>query len=90
MKYEWVKNGADNRCELPGRITLVVTPVHYAKGFTPKAARGTKWRAQASHWDASTSTLSRYGRDEYMNPVASAEDAMKLAQSIYEAVALTV
>lgn len=86
MKYEWTKKGASYHCELPGNVTLVASPDQYAKGFMPKAARGTKWRAQASHWDASTSTISRYGRDEYMHPVASAKDAMKLAQSIYEEV----
>ena len=84
MKYQWIKNGATYRCELPGNVTLVASPDQYAKGFMPKAARGTKWHAQASHWDAATSCVSGYGRDEYMNLVASAKDAMKLAQSIYE------
>ncbi len=81
-KFEWQPRDGGFRCEMPNEVTLVVTPDKYAKGFTPKPARGTMWNAQASQWDGK-STISRYGRDEYGNLQPSAKAAMRLAESIY-------
>ena len=81
-RFDWIAYEGGYRCEMPNDVTLVVTPDRYAKGFTPKPARGTLWHAQASQWDGK-STLSRFGRDEYGNLQASAKDAMRLAESIY-------
>lgn len=80
--FAWEPYDAGFRCYLPNEITLVVTPDRYAKGFKPKAARGTGWHAQASQWDGK-STISRFGRDEYGNLQPTAKDAMRLAESIY-------
>lgn len=80
--FNWQPKDGGFRCEMPGEVTLVVTPERYAKGFAPKAARGAKWHAQASQWDGK-STISRYGRDEYGNLQETAKDAMRLAESIY-------
>ena len=81
-KFNWQPYEGGFRCEMPNEVTLVVTPDKYAKGFTPKPARGTMWNAQASQWDGK-STISRYGRDEYGNLQPSAKAAMRLAESIY-------
>lgn len=81
-KFDWQPSDGGFRCEMPDNVTLVVTPDRYAKGFTPKPARGTQWHAQASQWDGA-STISRYGRDEYGNLQATAKDALRLAESIY-------
>ena len=81
-KFNWQPYEGGFRCEMPNEVTLVVTPDKYAKGFTPKPARGTLWNAQASQWDGK-STISRYGRDEYGNLQPSAKAAMRLAESIY-------
>lgn len=83
MTFDWVKYEAGFRCEMPGNITLDVFPERYGKGFTPKPARGTKWRAAASVFDGK-STVLRYGRDEYMNLQDTARDAMRLAEDIYK------
>jgi hypothetical protein len=83
-KFEWKRDTNGGwKAEAPGNVTLVVSPSHYARGFVPKAARGAKWLAQCSHWEEATRTMSRFGRDEYMNPQSSAKDAMQLAESIY-------
>lgn len=82
-KFNWQPNAWGGfSAEMPNEITLVVTPERYAKGFTPKPARGTLWHAQASQWDGK-STISRYGRDEYGNMQPNAKAAMRLAESIY-------
>jgi hypothetical protein len=81
-QFDWQPRDGGFHCEMPGNVTLVVTPDRYAKGFTPKAARGTLWRAQASLWDGNY-TLSRFGRDEYGNLQPSASEAKRLAESIY-------
>ena len=71
--------------EMSGNVTLVVTPVRLARGFTPKPARGPSWRAQASHWDEQTRSMTRFGRCEYDNIQKTAKDAQILAESIYRA-----
>jgi hypothetical protein len=71
---------------MPNNVTLAVTPDRYARGLTPKAARGTRWHAQASHWDEATRTMSRYGRDEYLNMQDNADEAMRLAEDIYKSI----
>lgn len=81
-QFNWTAYEGGYRCTMANDVTLVVTPERYAKGFTPKAARGARWHAQASQWDGK-STISRFGRDEYGNTQASAKDAMRLAESIY-------
>lgn len=85
MTLNWQPNDFGGfSAEMPGNVTLVVTPDRLARGFTPKPARGTGWHAQCSHWDARTSTLTRFGRCEYSNLQPSAADAKRLAVSIYE------
>lgn len=80
--FEWfAKDGGFYA--IKGDVTLVVSPDRFAKALTPKAARGTKWHAQCSHWCERTRTMSRYGRDEYMNLQDNADDAMRLAEDIY-------
>lgn len=82
--FDWQKdNHGGYQAQMPDNVTLVVTPDRYAKGFSPKAARGTKWKAGASHWDETTRTLSRFGRDCYNEMKSSREEAMRLAESVY-------
>lgn len=83
--FTWIEQDGGFRADAPGNVTLIVTPERYAKGFTLKAARGTKWHAQCTHWCERTRTASRYGRDEYLNLQDSAKDAMRLAEDIYRA-----
>ena len=82
MEFNWFPYDGGFRCE-KGDVTLNVVPDRFAKGFAPKAARGAKWRAQCSHWHEPTRTMSRYGRDEYMNLQDTAKAAMRLAEDIY-------
>lgn len=82
MHIEWQKRDGMFVAQI-GDVTLCASPDRYAKGFTPKAARGTKWRAQCSHWNERTRTLSRYGRDEYSILYDDARSAMRAAEGIY-------
>lgn len=81
--FHWFEQDGGYRCHVSETVTLVVTPDRLAKGLTPKAARGTKWHAQVSHWHEPTRTMSRYGRDEYLNLQDSADLAKRLAEDIY-------
>jgi len=86
MSKTWIKDETSGgfKCEMPGNITLFATPVYSVfRAFKIKPARGTQWRAGCSHWDESTHTLSRFGRDAYMTPVATSAEACKLAMTIY-------
>lgn len=82
MRIDWTKRDGMHVAEI-GNITLAATPAQWAKGFIPKAARGSKWRAQCSIWDDATSTMSRYGRDEYMTLYGTAAEAKRAAERIY-------
>lgn len=83
MRFDWQAHEGGWICRLPSNVAIVAMPERYARGVTPRPARGTKWLAQASHWCERTSTLSRYGRDEYGNKQDSAAEARKLAEDIY-------
>lgn len=82
-QFDWIA-GADAgfRAEMPNNVTLVVYP-DKTKNFGTKAARGTTWRGQASHWEESTRTMSRYGRDEYNVQHKTAKLAMAAVERIY-------
>lgn len=83
IKFDWQPNAFGGfSAKMPNEVTLVVVPDRYAKSLTPKAARGSAWRAQASQWDGK-STLNRFGRDEYGNLQPTAREAKRLAESIY-------
>ena len=83
-KFPWQPNPyAGFEAVLPDNITLVVSP-DQTKGFQPQAKRGTTWRAQASHWDGATKTISRFGRDEYRVQHKTKQEAMRAAERIYE------
>lgn len=79
-QFDWQPNDAGFRAEMPDNVTLYVTPDRNKWG---KPARGTTWRAGASVWNASTRTISRFGRDVYGQQVADKRAAMKLAESVY-------
>lgn len=70
------------RAEMPENVTLCATPDR-TTGFGARPARGTTWRAQASHWCESTRTISRFGRDAYGVQHKTAKDAMRAAEQIY-------
>lgn len=80
MKFNWIAVDGGYRAEMPGNIALSVSPDRFKNG---KPARGTKWHAQATHWNERTRTASRYGRDEYCNLQDSANAAKRLAEDIY-------
>ena len=84
MKFTWIKDGFGGyQAAMPDNVTLVVSPDRLAKGFIPKAARGTQWRAACCHWDESTRCMSRFGRDAYGEMQPNAKAAMRLAEAIY-------
>jgi hypothetical protein len=81
MRIDWQQS--DHGCWVAkiGNITLCASPDRLAR-FGTKPARGTKWHAQCSIWDGKY-TISRYGRDVYMDLQDSAKDAMRLAEQVY-------
>lgn len=86
--FNWVKEGAcyvahifNDDEGLSGDIRLWVVPKDMRYG---KAARGTKWRAGVSIWDERTRTMSRFGRDVYMEICPTFKDAMRLAELVYK------
>lgn len=82
--FDWQKDEYGGyQAQMPDNVTLWVSPDRYAKGFTPKPARGTKWRGGANHWDEPKRTVSRFGRDAYTELKDSAKEAMRLAEQIY-------
>ena len=78
---KWCESAGMFRSQI-GNVTLVVTPDTYAKGLSLRPKRGTKWHAQCSQFDGK-STIMRYGRDEYGNLQDTKEDAMRLAEDIF-------
>lgn len=92
-QFNWTPNssGAGFVAKMQGAVTLVVTPDHVTGLFGEKPRRGTTWHAQASHWDAATTTMSRFGRDEYGVTHKTFKDAMRAAEAIYrDATAMAV
>lgn len=88
MVFDWKPNDFGGfSAEMPDNVTCVVTPDRLAKGFAVKPARGTLWRAQCSHWDERTRTLSRFGEDRYGDLLPTAKSAMAAAEQIYRAAA---
>lgn len=81
MKIDWQKDQCSWVARI-GDVTLSAVPDRTSH-FGTKAARGTKWRACVSHWDAPTRTASRFGRDVYMQLCNTAKDAIKLAEQVY-------
>jgi hypothetical protein len=82
-QFNWVQGDTCAfRAEMPGDITLSAFPDRLTH-FGTKVARGTFWRAQASHWNEATRTVSRFGRDEYMVKHKTRHDAMRAAERIY-------
>ena len=86
MKFEWLKNDQGGFTAKVGDVSLHAVPDRLAKGFTPKPARGAKWRAFVSHWDEKTRSSTRYGRDAYFELQNNAESAMRLAEEIFNGV----
>jgi hypothetical protein len=82
MAFDWKKGNAEFRVEMPNDVTLIVT-ADRTTNFGTKAARGTTWHAEASHWNAATRTISRFGRDEYGIRYRSPGEAMNAAEQIY-------
>lgn len=81
MRIDWQRSEYDPGFVAKiGNITLGASPDRTRFG---KAARGTKWRASVTHWDAPTSTASRYGRDVYMQLCDTKQEAMRLAEVVY-------
>lgn len=81
--FNWQKSyNCSMHAEMPDNITLVVSPDRTTH-FGTRVARGSSWRAQASHWDEATRTMSRFGRDEYSVQHKTAKDAMRAAESLY-------
>lgn len=81
MRIDWQKDTYGWTAKI-GDLTLCASPDR-TKGFQNKPVRGTKWHAQVSIWDERTRTMSRYGRDVYMDLCDSAKDAMRLAEIVY-------
>lgn len=79
MRIDWQKDGAGWRAAF-GDYTLYVIPV-YTRGL--KAARGSKWHGGVSVWCEATRTISRFGRDIYDQHLATAKEAMRLAEDTF-------
>lgn len=84
MKAPWMQPPASAHyvAEMPGNVTLCATP-DATTHFGTKPKRGTKWHAQASHYDEATRTISRFGREEYARLHDTKEQAMRAAEAIY-------
>lgn len=83
IKFPWEKQGAGWRCIMPAEVTLFVSPEHLRmgrRGLQP--SRGTKWHAGASIWNGKD-TVSRYGRDVYLDKQEDAKAAQRLAETVY-------
>jgi len=65
-----------------GEVTLFAMPEQTAH-FGTKPKRGTLWRFGCTHWDEATRCASRYGRDTYGRETASAKEAMRAAETVY-------
>jgi hypothetical protein len=78
---DWKKDG-DAYTRQIGNVTLAVFPDKTKFG---KRVRGSKWRAQASHWCEATSTISRYGPDTYGALYDTAKEAMRAIDANYQA-----
>ena len=81
MKIDWQKDTYGWTAKI-GDITLYASPDR-TKGLQNKPVRGTKWRAGVSSWDQPSRTISRYGRDVYMQLCDTAKEAMRLAEQVY-------
>lgn len=79
-RFDWQFDGAVWTAKI-GDITLVAAPDRYRFG---KPARGTKWHAAVNHWDERTRTVSRFGRDVYMDLQPTAQAAKRLAETVYQ------
>ncbi len=81
MNIEWTQDAYSKPGFVAhiGNITLGVSPDRIKFG---KPVRGTKWRASVSIWDGKF-TISRYGRDTYDNLCDSKQEAMRLAETVY-------
>ena len=85
-KYAWQRDTfAGWRCEMPDNVTLIASPRRtVSRGFRLRAAANTLWQAQCSVWDEATRTISRFGRDAWREEPATASEAKRLAQAVYE------
>lgn len=79
MQFDWQKSDAGHVARI-GDITLCASPDRVRFG---KPVRGTKWHASVSSWCERTRTMSRFGRDVYLDLRDSAKDAMRLAEQVY-------
>lgn len=81
MKIEWTQDTYSKPGFIAkiGNVTLSVSPDRTKFG---KPARGTKWRACVSIFDGKF-TISRYGRDIYNELCDTKQDAMCLAEVVY-------
>ena len=80
-RFDWTQaDGAVWTAKI-GDLTLVAAPDRY-KGVKP--ARGTKWHAMCTHWNAATATATRFGRDVYMDLQPTAQAAKRLAETVYQ------
>ena len=79
-RIDWTAYPDGSHRAVMGNVTLVVTPDRYRKG---KAAHRTRWHAQCSLWTESTRTVSRFGRDVYMDLQPTAQAARRLAEQIH-------
>lgn len=79
-RFNWVQNDNAVWTAEIGDLTLVAAPDRY-KGSKP--ARGTQWHAAVNHWNASTRTVSRFGRDVYVDVQPTARAAKRLAETVY-------
>lgn len=77
------QTGPGMLADLPGDVSICVSPDQTVGLFGAKPKRGTTWRAQATHWGERTRTASRFGRDIYMTQFKTAKDAMRAAEALY-------
>ncbi len=76
----WTRDGAGWRAIVDANVTLFAVPDRTRRD---QPARGTKWRAGATHWDEDTRTASRFGRDVYGELCPDAKAAKALAEAVY-------
>lgn len=80
QRFDWFRiDQGEWTCQI-GPVRLVAAPDVKRNG---KPARGTKWHAMCTHWNAATATATRFGRDVYMDLQPTAQAAKRLAEQIY-------
>lgn len=84
MQFNWNQEGANWVCEMPGDISLCVSP-SALQGWSNKPKRGATWISCVSRWEPNKSghggTLTRLNKEIRWRKTKA--EAMKDAEEVY-------